>query len=177
MSRWIIPVLVLPGTVLVFVPALIIGLTRDTSLAATPAGLTSIPFWAGLLVGVPSVGLALWAMSMFFRYGEGTAAPWDPPQRLVVRGPYRHVRNPMLSGVIGTLIAEALLLQSWPLAGWAALFAVGNMIYFPLSEEPALLKRFGDDYRLYAEHVGRWIPRLTPWQQPVSEETGRMPPA
>ena len=166
MSRWIVPVIVLPGTVLIFVPTLIVMLTDNTTVAAAPVGPTSLQFWLGVLFGVPSAGLALWSMRMFVQFGAGTAAPWDPPQRLVVRGPYRHVRNPMLSGVIGLLIAESLLVGSWPLAAWAGLFALGNMIYFPFSEEPALVKRFGDDYRVYSENVRRWIPRITPWTQP-----------
>ena len=107
---------------------------------------------------------------MFFRFGDGTAAPWDPPQRLVVVGPYRHVRNPMLTGVIAILFAESLLLQSWPIGIWATVFSIGNAIYFPLVEEPGLLARFGDDYRVYCQHVGRWIPRLSPWQQPEGVE-------
>lgn len=171
-ARWIFPVIVLPGTSLVFVPALIVWLTADGPLSAAPAGPRSVAFWVGLLVGLPSAALAVWSASMFFRYGEGTAAPWDPPRRLVVRGPYRHVRNPMLSGVIGVLFAEALLLGSWPLAVWAMVFTVGNMIYFPLFEEPALLQRFGQEYRLYSRHVRRWIPRLAPWHQPPGEPTG-----
>ncbi len=96
--------------------------------------------------------------------GEGTPAPWDPPRRLVVRGVYRRVRNPMISGVIFTLCGEALIFQSLPLAIWAALFVLANMVYIPNFEEPGLEKRVGEDYRVYKANVPRWIPRLTPWQ-------------
>jgi protein-S-isoprenylcysteine O-methyltransferase Ste14 len=171
MSRWIIPVLVLPGTVLVLMPLLIYRLTRATDLTASAAaGPESVSFWLAMLFGMPGAALSIWAMSMFFRFGDGTAAPWDPPQRLVVVGPYRHVRNPMLTGVIAILFAESLLLQSWPIGIWATVFSIGNAIYFPLVEEPGLLARFGDDYRVYCQHVGRWIPRLSPWQQPERVE-------
>ena len=163
-TRWIIPVIVLPGTALVFVPLMIIWLTRDTGLAVVFAGPHSMAFWLGLAAGVPGAILSFWAMSMFFRFGEGTPAPWDPPKQLVIRGPYRHVRNPMLSGVIAMLVAESLMLQSWPIGIWAGVFFVINTVYFRRFEEPGLLKRFGDDYRLYCRNVGRWLPRLRPWQ-------------
>ena len=98
--------------------------------------------------------------------GDGTLAPWDPPRRLVVRGPYRFVRNPMISGVIFVLFSEALILRSLPLAAWAATFLVINLIYIPLSEEPMLRARFGDDYEEYCRHVRRFLPRVRPWQTP-----------
>ena len=171
LSRWVIPVVVLPGTVLVFVPLVIVWLTRGSGLAAILTGTRSIAFWLAIVLGVPGAVLSIWAMAMFFRFGNGTAAPWDPPQRLVVVGPYRHVRNPMLSGVIAMLMAESLLLQSWPLGIWAGVFFLANTVYFRLIEEPGLLTRFGDGYHVYCQHVNRWMPRLSPWQQPKDNET------
>jgi protein-S-isoprenylcysteine O-methyltransferase Ste14 len=91
-------------------------------------------------------------------------APWDPPRRLVVRGPYRFVRNPMISGLIFVLFSEALLLLSRHHAEWAATFLLINLIYIPLLEEPMMVARFGDDYREYCRHVGRILPRLRAWQ-------------
>jgi protein-S-isoprenylcysteine O-methyltransferase Ste14 len=63
------------------------------------------------------------------------------------------------------LLAEAMLLQSWPVAVWIMVFFIGNSIYFPLIEETQLEDRFGDDYREYKSHVPRWIPRIRPWRQ------------
>ena len=73
---------------------------------------------------------------LFARVGKGTLAPWDATQRLVVVGPYRYVRNPMISGVLAILLGETLAFWSAPLLAWfAAVFAV-NAIYMPLVEEP-----------------------------------------
>ena len=83
---------------------------------------------------------------LFVAVGEGTIAPWDPPQRLVVRGVYRHVRNPMITGLCLVLLGEALLAASLPLLGLFAFGVIINVIYIPLSEEPGLARRFGDDY-------------------------------
>jgi len=107
-------------------------------------------------------------VSLFATEGKGTLAPWDPPAHLVVRGPYRFVRNPMISGVILIILAESLILRSLPLAEWAGTFLLINMIYIPLFEEPFLEQRFGEEYRSYKRHVRRFLPRLRPWQQEES---------
>ena len=158
-------IVALPGTALVFVPAVIVYATRNTA-AAAPATPGLPLFWLGLAAAVCGLPLMIWTVRMFVTIGKGTPAPWDPPRRLVVRGPYRHVRNPMITGVLFALLAEATFLQAWPLAAWAGAFFALNTIYFLFSEEPGLARRFGDDYRAYKASVPRWIPRLRPWSLP-----------
>jgi protein-S-isoprenylcysteine O-methyltransferase Ste14 len=111
------------------------------------------------------VGLTLFVSSLrrFATEGEGTLAPWDPPRRLVVRGPYRYVRNPMISGVVFVLFGEALLLVSVAHLMWALAFLVVNLIYIPLLEEPQLKRRFREEYVAYCRHVPRLVPRMRPW--------------
>ena len=116
---------------------------------------------AGLILIVKTIAL-------FMTAGRGTLAPWDPTQKLVVRGVYRHVRNPMISGVFAVLLGEAVLLGSRPLFRWFLLFVLINVVYIPLSEEPGLRRRFGADYERYTKNVPRWIPRLRPWNEPVN---------
>ena len=82
---------------------------------------------------------------------------------LVVSGSYAYVRNPMISGVILILIAEAMLLRSFSHLEWAGLFFVINAIYIPLLEEPMLRARFGEEYEVYTQHVPRLIPRIRPY--------------
>lgn len=147
----------LPVTVTIVVPGLILWRT-GAELAPWPLATVGIVLIA--------IGLALvtWTVSLFARIGKGTLAPWDPTSRLVVVGPYRHVRNPMISGVLTVLLGEAALFGSLPLLVWfGAAFAV-NAIYFPLVEEPGLRKRFGEDYEAYRAAVPRWVPRLRPWE-------------
>lgn len=112
-----------------------------------------------------AVGLALfaWCLTLFARVGRGTLAPWDPTQRLVAVGPYRHVRNPMICGVLLMVAGQALLFRSPAVAAWAGAFLVINQCYFLLSEEPGLERRFGESYRVYRANVPRWLPRLRPW--------------
>ena len=163
MSLWrhAAAVLLLPVVVTLAVPALIVWRT-DASIG-----------WRGL-IGLPliAVGLLLIVrtISLFVSVGRGTIAPWDATTRLVVRGPYRYVRNPMISGVLFVLLGEAALFGSVALLLWFGLVVAVNAVYMPLVEEPGLQRRFGEEYERYRDRVPRWIPRLRPWD---SQESGR----
>jgi protein-S-isoprenylcysteine O-methyltransferase Ste14 len=157
--------IVLPGTGLVLIPAAVVWFSRYTRFAADVAGTSQVVFWIGLAAAGVGLYMMLWTVTLFVKVGRGTPAPWAPPKKLVIRGPYQHVRNPMISGVLSVLLAEALLMQSLPLAGWMMVFFVGNAIYMPLVEEKGLEERFGREYVIYRENVPRWFPRLRPWKQ------------
>lgn len=160
-------ILLLPGNVLVLFPALILWATRGTAWAAGGRPASGLAALAAMAFAIPALVLMIWTVRLFAtRGGGGTPAPWDPIANLIVEGPYRHVRNPMLIGVILFLLAESLWLASWPLFGWALVFILANAIYFPMSEEPALLRRYGEPYAEYCRNVPRWLPRLTPWHPP-----------
>lgn len=162
-------VIILPGVVLVVVPAIIILATANTGAAMRYLGPADPGFWVGLIVGAIGLGFATWTVRLFISRGEGTPAPWDPPRKLVIRGPYRHVRNPMITSVYFMLFAETLILNAWTIAVWLLVFFLVNAIYIPRSEEPALEARFGDDYRRYKANVPRWFPNPFPWDP---DETG-----
>ena len=104
-------------------------------------------------------------ITLFQKKGKGTLAPWKPTQKLVIEGPYRYVRNPMISGVLCILIAESLLINSVYIFYWALFFFTINYIYFIVKEEPDLVKRFGNEYENYKKNVPRWIPLSTPWNK------------
>jgi protein-S-isoprenylcysteine O-methyltransferase Ste14 len=163
--RHLISIAALPFTMTVLIPAWILrGATGGRG--ALPEALPRAAWMTlGALIG--GVGLALFVTSLrrFATDGEGTLAPWDPPRRLVVRGPYRHVRNPMISGVVCIILAESLLLDSRALFTWGLTFLAINAVYIPLLEEPQLRQRFGASYDEYSRHVPRLVPRLSPWRQ------------
>jgi protein-S-isoprenylcysteine O-methyltransferase Ste14 len=155
----------LPGVVTLVVPAALIYFTAAVNIGW---GLPPPANWLPPLLGCLLIGLGLFLMyqtiTLFATVGEGTLAPWDPPRNLVVRGIYRYVRNPMISGVLFILLGEAALLGSLPLLVWFLIFFAANAIYFPLSEEKGLERRFGDEYLSYKRNVPRWVPRLRPWR-------------
>ena len=156
-------IIVLPGTVLVFIPAAILWIAEHLKFSSRLALPGHFLFWLGILAAGIGLCLSIWTVALFMRFGKGTPAPWEPPKKLVIRGPYCYVRNPMIIGVLLMLLAEAILFQSWPIAVWMIVFFIGNAIYFPLIEEKSLEKRFGDSYREYKANVRRWIPRLRTW--------------
>lgn len=165
--RHLLAILFLPFLAVVVVPAWLL-----TAFAAgdhrwddsSPTG------WLAKAAGIGCIiagfGLFSWCVGLFARIGQGTLAPWDPTRHLVAAGPYRFVRNPMISGVALMLIGQALLWGSWVVGLWAGLFFVINHLYFVWSEEPGLEARFGEAYRRYKANVPRWVPRLRPWSGP-----------
>src|SRR5436190_17399689 len=151
--RHAVAIVILPVMAGIAMPA---WLCRNCVLAMPPV-LFAIAALAALLIGT---SLFVSTVYLFATEGRGTLAPWDPPARLVVRGPYRFVRNPMISGVFFIIVAEALFLRSMPIAIWAAAFFVINAIYVPLLEEPGLARRFGNEYADYKRRTPRLLPRL-----------------
>lgn len=144
------------GLLLVFVPARIVGATglvRPTTLG--PLELVGIAVCA--LGGL----IAFWCIFAFVFVGKGTPAPFDPPRRLVVRGPYRYVRNPMYLGAGLALLGAALFYRSLPLLGYVALLFVAVQSLIVWYEEPTLERAFGDEYRAYRARVRRWLPLPT----------------
>lgn len=167
-SRQLLAFLLLPFNVIIVVPGALLWFGRavDTRwrigypLLAAPQAL-------GLVGVVGGLFLVAWSVRLFVTIGRGTLAPWDPTRRLVVDGPYRYVRNPMISGVLLVLLGAAAVSGSMLVLGWAALFFVINHTHFLAWEEPGLARRFGDEYVAYRNGVPRWIPRRTPWQRPA----------
>ncbi|WP_218163006.1 methyltransferase family protein [Pseudonocardia ammonioxydans] len=115
-------------------------------------------------LGAAGVAMLAWTISLFARDGAGTLSPQNPPRTLVMRGPYRHVRHPMFSGVLGIVLGEAIAARSLTLLAWFALFAFFVAVMVARVEEPRLARRFGSDYARYRDNVPRWVPRLRPWR-------------
>ena len=161
--RHLVAIVLLPGVVTLVVPALILARSGTNVGWGWSGGAAAVPVVAGIALIATGLALVAWTVSLFATAGKGTLAPWDPTERLVVRGPYRHVRNPMISGVLCILLGEAALFGSLDLLLWFAVVWTVNALYFPLVEEPGLERRFGDAYREYRANVPRWLPRGRPW--------------
>jgi protein-S-isoprenylcysteine O-methyltransferase Ste14 len=146
------------GLLLVLVPARVLEGSGIRAPAAPGAAQV-----AGLAIALAGAATALWCVLAFATLGRGTPAPFDPPRRLVVRGPYRFVRNPMYLGAGVALAGAALYYRSLALLSYAAIFVLTMHLFVVAYEEPTLARTFGADYAAYRARVRRWLPR---WRAP-----------
>jgi protein-S-isoprenylcysteine O-methyltransferase Ste14 len=157
-ARHLRAIALLPFTNTVVIPGVLLALLPPAQ-----------PSWDLAASAATTVGIALMAagaalvahcVRLFVRFGAGTLAPWDPAHKLVSAGAYAHSRNPMKAGLFIALAGEALATRSLALAAWLGCFALANVLYIRMHEEPGLTKRFGAPYREYCARVPRWWPAL-----------------
>jgi protein-S-isoprenylcysteine O-methyltransferase Ste14 len=142
---------IVPGTVIVFVPYLILsGFGRiewpGVSLQSVLSGMLA-------MLGIGLLGHSIWGFAVL---GHGTPAPIDPPKELVIRGLYSYTRNPMYHGVLLTLAAESLFFRSTEMLLYSGAIFLGFHLFVILFEEPTLRARFGREYEEYRRAVPRW---------------------
>ena len=142
--------------------AMVFGLLPRWVVAAAggAALVRGLPVLAGMVLIVLGVCVMVWTWGAFGVHGRGTPAPFDPPRRLVARGPYRYVRNPMyLAGVL-VLLGEAVLFASPVLLGYTVVYWLATHLLVVGYEERTLARSFGTSYAEYRAAVHRWLPRL-----------------
>ena len=156
--------LILPATVLIIIPFVIIkkiDFSRPVRVIA--GGIISL---IGLMIIAATV-------RMFILIGRGTLAPWSPTRKLVTQNFFAHVRNPMILGVLTVLTGETIYFWSGNMMIWTILFFLINTIYLAVSEEPGLAERFGEEYSEYKQNVPRWLPRITAWKSDTENKLNR----
>ncbi len=146
--------LLIPGSVLVFVPYLLVR-ERDPTLLELDAWQFAGAVW--IIVGIV---IGSWCTFDFMIRGRGTPNPLDPPKLLVQLGFYRYVRNPGYVSVAFILLGETLFFRSVSVAIYAAVLLVGIHLLVVLYEEPILRQRYHESYDEYCRRVPRWIPRI-----------------
>jgi protein-S-isoprenylcysteine O-methyltransferase Ste14 len=147
-----------PGTVAALVPWWISRWRPLPPLLGWPwlRGLGALLILLGLPVLLDSFG-------RFALEGRGTPAPIAPTERLVARGFYRYVRNPMYVAVTSLILGQGLLLGNAVVLQYGLMVLLGFHLFVLAYEEPALRRRFGAEYLAYCAGVRRWLPRLRPW--------------
>ncbi|MFO7637215.1 MAG: isoprenylcysteine carboxylmethyltransferase family protein [Clostridia bacterium] len=155
----VISILALPGMAMVVVP-LVILFAENSESGGT--GLRNAFTHAALLMGslliLGGSCLTVITIWMHIAQGKGTLAPWSPSRILLKNGPYRIMRNPMITGVVLVLYGQAMAFWSLGLVVWASVFFLVNHLYFIILEEKALSQRFGEEYGEYKKDVSRWMP-------------------
>jgi protein-S-isoprenylcysteine O-methyltransferase Ste14 len=136
-----------------------------------------VPYWApmrvlGAVLLVAGLIALVGAFVRFVVEGFGTPAPVAAPERLVIGGVYRYVRNPMYVAVLAAIVGQALLLGQLGLLLYAVAAWVVVAVFVRFYEEPTLTRRFGADYEAYRRAVPAWRPRLRPWEPGERDESG-----
>ena len=112
----------------------------------------------GLLLGLYAAVILPWSAATLGRFLVPQARVLRDHQ-LVVEGPFRFLRHPAYSGDLALWLGSALatlnllLLVLWPL------YVFGATLQSRV-EDGLLESQFGEQYRRYAAHVGRFVPRL-----------------
>ena len=150
--------LLLHGVFTVAVPYSILRLTARFDWLHFDLG-TQIAGWVLVALGALLYIVAGYELLLL---SETTATPLDEPIRLRIGGLYRWSRNPMLLGVVVVLIGESLAFQSFALLAYALLYWIWLTVFLVLIEEPAMRRRFGDDFDRYRRRVPRWFLRFGP---------------
>ncbi len=119
-----------------------------------------LPYWMpmrvlGGIVLIAGLIVLVGAFARFVVEGFGTPAPVAAPERLVVGGVYRYVRNPMYVAVVAAIVGQALLLGQLGLLLYAAVAWLVVAAFVRFYEEPTLARRFGADYETYRRAVRR----------------------
>jgi len=137
-----------------------LGFRLDTAGAAQWRWIAAIPSVLGFAMAIRCI----WD---FGHTGRGTPVPIAPPQRLVVVGFYRYVRNPMYVGFFVGWIGLWVVFgrANMPAIVGTAAVVLGINLFVRLYEEPTLRTKFGADYEEYCHNVGRWCPRIHAWQK------------
>ncbi len=147
-------VILAPGSVVVLLPYLI----SHWTVAEPLLGLGFVR-WIGALLVLLGLPVFLDFLVRFVRDGRGTPAPVAEPERLVVTGGFRSVRNPGYVAVLAMIAGQALIFGSAALLGYTAVVALAFHLFVVLYEEPHLRRKFGGDYEVYCRRVPRWLPR------------------
>jgi protein-S-isoprenylcysteine O-methyltransferase Ste14 len=126
----------------------------------------------GVILLLAGVIVLVQAFVRFVVEGFGTPAPIAAPERLVVGGLYRYVRNPMYVAILAAIIGQALLLGRLALLLYAVVVWLIAAAFVCFYEEPTLTRRFGADYEAYRRAVPAWWPRLRPWKPGERDEPG-----
>ncbi|GMU93245.1 MAG: RemK protein [Candidatus Hydrogenedentota bacterium] len=143
----------------VFISLLMLYLPLAIALRDPNAVSLGVFRYAAFILYIAGAAIGLWCVVGFIRYGRGTPAPFDPPRKLVVRGLYRWVRNPMYVGGFLFTLGHVVWFGSIRVAAYLACMSVAAIMFVVLYEEPVLKQMFGEEYERYRRNVPRWIPR------------------
>lgn len=126
----------------------------------------SMPVFMEIILAVATVVIAGGSVWLILQAVRTLGKQWAYTARivqdhqLITDGPYRWIRNPIYTGMLGMLLATALAVSHWiGLLAALVVFAIGTMIRVR-SEEKLLRDAFGPEFEAYTRHVSAVLPRI-----------------
>jgi protein-S-isoprenylcysteine O-methyltransferase Ste14 len=157
---------------LVLIPAALIWLEGEIGITGFDFPAVKIP---SVIIFAVAGACGIHSGTMFALYGSGTPLPLQEPHRLVFRGLYRYVRNPMAMAGILQGVMVGLFVGSWVVIAYALLgIPAWNYLARPAEEED-LAERFGEEFESYRQQVKCWVPRFTAYRPAAALQSGEQP--
>jgi protein-S-isoprenylcysteine O-methyltransferase Ste14 len=127
-------------------------------MAWSKIGLSEWVRWLGVGLGILCTLGIYW---LFSNIGSGITptSATRKEHKLVTSGPYRWVRHPLYTFGSSMFVAFGMMADNWFIAVLGLLAFIGMAIRAP-KEEANLIEKFGDEYREYMKHTGRFLPKL-----------------
>jgi protein-S-isoprenylcysteine O-methyltransferase len=110
-------------------------------------------------LAVGSVWLIAFAVSTLGKQWA-VAARLIEGHKLITTGPYRFVRNPIYTGMLGMLVATGLAMEHWTALIVAVVLFMVGLVVRVRSEEKLLRAAFGEEFEEYAKRVPAVLPGI-----------------
>jgi len=156
-SRWNIALRSVAG--LVGIALLLAYLWKPRTIAWAALPIPGAIRWLGVAIGVSGIAGLMWVHRELGRNFSGTLEV-QKDQVLVTSGPYHWVRHPMYTAMLLIVFSFFLVSANW-LIGAVWIGSLAAVVMSRLRREDAAMEvRFGAQYRTWAAHTGRLLPRL-----------------
>jgi protein-S-isoprenylcysteine O-methyltransferase Ste14 len=127
-------------------------------MAWSRIGLPEWVRWLGVVLGLIGVFGVYW---LFSSIGSGISPTSATREKHVLstKGPYKYIRHPLYTFGSSLFISFGMMADNWFIALLGILAFIGMAVRTP-KEEANLIEKFGDEYREYMKHTGRFLPKL-----------------
>lgn len=143
----------------IFFLGVLVYIIRPELLAWAELPLPQWAQWLGVVLGGISLPLLAWTQ---LALGSNFSPTLHVRQEhtLVTSGPYRYMRHPMYTALFLSILVMLLLTRNW-IVGGVPLVGLCVIVLLRIQrEERAMIEKFGDEYREYMKHTGRFLPRV-----------------
>ena len=136
----------------------IVYLVNPNLMNWSKIGLPESARWLGVGIGVFCAFGIYW---LFSSIGSGISptSATRKEHKLVTHGIYHWIRHPLYTIGSSFIISFGMMADNWFIAAFGVLAFTLMAVRTP-KEEANLIEKFGDEYREYMKHTGRFLPKI-----------------